>query len=290
MNLQNAVVVITGSTRGFGHVLARLLLEKGARVVISGRAQERVDEAIARLQAYGTVSGLACDVRDAAQVYALARHAIQHFGRIDVWVNNAGIATAAAGGILDFPPDVAERIFQVNCLGTLHGTQTAVAVMKRQGTGTIVNLYGRGSDLRPATPAGLYGASKAWITSFTRTAAAEYRHLPIQFIGFSPGMMRTDMLDVHAIVGDTVAERMRTYPLVLQALAHPPERPAAKLVHLLETNTKRFVEYRYMSGWRLLQMLAHLAWLQLTRRSQEPPTWQQEPAFDPWPFIEAPKT
>ncbi|RME11916.1 MAG: SDR family oxidoreductase [Ardenticatenia bacterium] len=286
MRLQGAVVVITGSTRGFGNTLARMLLEKGARVVISGRSQERVDTVVATLAQHGDVSGLACDVRHAEQVYALARHARTHFGRIDVWVNNAGIATPAAGGILDFPPDVAETIFQVNCLGTLHGTQAAVAVMKRQGGGTIVNLYGRGSDLRPATPSGLYGASKAWITSFTRTAAAEYKHVPIQFIGFSPGMMLTDMLDVHEIVGDTVAAQMRNYPLVLQALAHPPERPAAELVRLLETNTKRFVEYRYMSGLRLARMLAHLAWLRLTKGKQiDQPTWRQQPAFDPWPYI-----
>jgi len=282
MELTNKVIVITGSTRGFGNAMARALLAKGAKVVISSRKQETVDRVVAELAALGQVSGLARDVSQAEQVYALARHALNHYGRIDVWVNNAGI-TPPPSGILDFPPEETERAFRVNCLGTLHGTQTAVAVMKRQGFGTIVNLYGRGSDLRPATPSGLYGATKAWITSFTHTVAAEYKDLPIRIIGFSPGMMTTDMLtDVEVVIGDTMAERMHSFPMVLKALSNPPEVPAAELARLLEENEKPFVEYRLMSGLRMMKMLAKLMWMQINKNARPP---EQEfalrPAFEP---------
>jgi NAD(P)-dependent dehydrogenase (short-subunit alcohol dehydrogenase family) len=282
MNLNGTVIVITGSTRGFGNALARALLAKGAKVVLSGREQQTVERVAAELSALGEVCGLACDVSQAAQVYALARFALERYGRIDVWVNNAGI-TPPPGGILDFPPEEAERAFRVNCLGTLHGTQTAVAIMKRQGSGVIVNLYGRGSDLKPSTPSGLYGATKAWITSFTRTMAAEYQDLPIRFVGFSPGMMTTDMLtDVPYVVGETVAAQMRNFPMALKALSLPPEAPAAELARLLEENEKPFVEFRMMSGLRLLKMLAHLAWMGMNKNARPPQ--QQFPiqkAFEP---------
>lgn len=269
MNLQGRVIVITGSTRGFGNAAARALLSKGATIVISGRKQETVDAVVTQLSQQGKVSGLACDVSVAEQVYTLAQHALTTHGHIDIWINNAGI-TPLPGGVLDFPPKTAEDVFRVNCLGTLHGMQTALAVMKRQGTGTIVNIYGRGSDLRPATPSGLYGASKAWITSLTRTAAAEYKHLPIRFIGFSPGMMTTDMLAVREVVGTTIAERMRSFPMALKALSNPPEVPAKELVRLLEQNEKQFVEYRLMSGVRMMKMMANFAWMGMNKRARPP--------------------
>lgn len=281
MELKGKVVVITGSTRGFGYAVARAMLAKGARVVISGRKQETVDRVVAQLRPEGDVTGLACDVSVAGQVYALARHALQQFGRIDIWINNAGI-TPPAGGVLDFPPENAAETFRVNCLGTLHGSQTALAILKRQGEGTIVNLYGRGSDLKPATPSGLYGATKAWITSFTRTMAAEYKDLPVRIVGFSPGMMTTDMLDVHEVVGEQVADQMRNFPMVVEALGNPPEVPAAELVRLLERNDRRFVEYRLMRGFRLLRMLARLAWLGVNKRARPPErSFTVLPAFEP---------
>ncbi len=283
MQLQGAVVVITGATRGFGHALARALLARGAKVVISGRQQETVAAAAAALASEGSVAGVACDVSVAAEVNALARAAVERFGRIDVWVNNAGIA-ALPGGVLDFPPETAERVWRVNALGTLHSTQAAVAVMKRQPEGgTIVNLYGRGSDLRPASPNGLYAASKAWITSFTRTAAQEHKGLPIRFIGFSPGMMTTDMLRVREVVGRQAAARLRHLPRVLAALATPPEAPAEALARLLERNTRPFVEYRTLRGFRLLKGLAHMAWLGM--RGAPPPlpdeALEVQPPYEP---------
>lgn len=263
MNLQDKIAVITGSTRGFGNALARALLARGATVVISGRRQDAVDAAVARLQSQGEAFGMACDVSIAEEVHALATKTLQRFGRIDVWVNNAGI-TALPGRTLDFPPEIAAQVWRVNALGTFLGTQTAVAVMKRQPAGgVIVNIYGRGSNGRPASPNGLYGASKAWITSFTRTVAQEYRDLPIRFVGFSPGMMTTDMLRVQEVVGQHILAQLRHLPMVLEALATPPEAPAAALVHLLEHNSKPFVEYRTLHSFRLLKGLARMAWMRL---------------------------
>jgi NAD(P)-dependent dehydrogenase (short-subunit alcohol dehydrogenase family) len=280
MNLKNTVAVITGSTRGFGRAIAQEMLAVGARVVVSGRKQTVVDSVVAELDKRGQVSGLACDVSVADEVYALARFAIQKFGQIDIWINNAGI-TPTAGGILDFAPEVAEQTFRVNCVGTINGTQAALHYMKPLRRGTIVSLYGRGSDLRPATPSGLYGATKAWITSFTRTMAKEYADLGVQFVGFSPGMMFTDMLDVHEVIGEQVAETMKNFPLVLKALGNPPDVPARELVRLLETNEKPFVEYKLMSGPRLIKMMAKFAWMGINKKARPAPQeFAIVPAFE----------
>lgn len=267
MNLNNKVIVITGSTRGFGRAIAEEMLAVGARVIISGRKQTDVDRVVAELDKGNQVSGLACDVSIAEDVYTLARHAIREFGQIDVWVNNAGI-TPTAGGILDFAPDVAGQTFRVNCVGTINGTQAALHYMKPAGKGTIVSLYGRGSDLRAATPSGLYGATKAWITSFTRTMAKEYADLGVNFVGFSPGMMFTDMLDVQEVVGQQIAGTMKNFPMALKALGNPPEVPARELVRLLETNEKPFVEYKLMSGIRLMKMMANFAWMGMNKKAR----------------------
>ena len=266
-SLHKQIAVVTGSTRGFGKSVAQEMLKAGAAVVICGRKQADVDRAVAELQPLGVVSGLACDVSDADQVYALARFAVEKHGHMDIWVNNAGI-TPTAGGILDFAPEVAEQTFRINCLGILNGTQTALTLMRRQGSGTIVNLYGRGSDLKSASPSGLYGTTKAWITSFTRTLAAEYKGLGVHFVGFSPGMMTTDMLDVNEVVGEQVAAAMHNFPMVLAALGNPPEVPAKELVKLLESNRKEFVEYRFMSGLRGIKMLSKLAWMGMNRKAR----------------------
>ncbi len=279
MNLKDASVVITGSTRGFGRATAQVLHDRGGRVVVSGRRQEDVDRVVTELGE--PAAGLACDVSDADQVYALSRFAVERNGRIDVWINNAGVSPLP-GAVLDFPPETAEAVFRVNCLGTLHGTHAAMHHMRQQGSGTIVNLYGRGSDLRPASPSGLYGATKAWITSFTRTFAAEYADLPVRIIGFSPGMMTTDMLAVDQVVGRRIVETMRRFPMALEALGTPPEVPAVELADLLERSEKRFVEYRQMRGLRKARMLARLIWMGMNKRARPPEaTFEVLPPYEP---------
>lgn len=269
-SLKGKVAVVTGSTRGFGFAIAQELLHAGAKVVVSGRSQVVTDEAVNSLKPLGVVAGFACDVSIAEEVYQLARRAVQWGEHIDLWVNNAGYAPAA-GSVIDFPPQETMQTIKTNCLGVFNGTQAAMSIMLPLRQGVIVNIYGRGSDLKSATPSGLYGASKAWITSFTRTLAAEYEGAGVQIVGFSPGMMLTDMLVVDKVVGERINDTMKSMPMVLKALASPPAIPAAELVKLLETNQKEFVEYRLMRGKRALFMIARLVWMQLNPKARPAP-------------------
>ena len=268
--VENKVVVITGSTRGFGYAIAEELLKEGARVVISGRSQDAVERAINDLQAEGTsVAGIPCDVSEEVQVRTLAEKSIEKFGQIDIWINNAGFSTGS-GNVLDFSPQDAVDTFMANDLGAFHGAQAAMKHMLPRGEGVLVNIYGAGSFLRPATPMGIYGMTKAWLTSFTRTLAKEIKGKGVQVIGFSPGMMLTDMLTSPTMIGEANEETGKNLGFVLRMLAKPPEFAAEKLVRLLEKNKKDFVEYRVMKKWSPLLGLLKILWENITKTGESP--------------------
>lgn len=117
--LKDKVAVITGSSRGFGYAIAEEMLKAGAVVVITGRKDDALQQAIKSLSTYGQVSGWLCDVSDEKQVYALARNIFEKYGRIDIWINNAGFSSAA-GMVLDIPPQQAIDMFLANDMGTLY--------------------------------------------------------------------------------------------------------------------------------------------------------------------------
>ncbi|MBC8335409.1 MAG: SDR family oxidoreductase [Anaerolineales bacterium] len=268
-NIENKVVVITGSTRGFGYAIADELLNNGARVVISGRSQNSVERALNDLQADAEyVAGIPCDVSDEDQVHALAKKTIEKFGQIDIWINNAGFATGS-GNVLDFPPQDAVDTFMTNDLGAFHGTQAALNHMLPRGTGTLVNIYGAGSFLKPATPMGIYGMTKAWLTSYTRTLAKEIKGKGVQIVGFSPGMMLTDMLTSPTMIGDSPTND-KTYSFVLRMLAKPPQIAAEKLVSLLAKNKKHFIEYRTIKKWTPILGLLGILWENITNTGERP--------------------
>ncbi|MEZ0395763.1 MAG: SDR family oxidoreductase [Anaerolineales bacterium] len=263
--IKDKVVVITGATRGFGYAIAEAMLKAGATVVISGRKPEALEKALNGLQAWGPVSGESCDVRDEAQVYALARAAVARHGRMDIWVNNAGYS-AAAGRVLEMDPAEALDMFKVNALGTLYGAQAAV----RHGAKVLVNLYGAGSNGKASSPTGLYAASKAWVTSFTRTLAKEMAGTDLQILAFNPGMMLTDMLTRPVVVGERGREMMKPYGFVLRFLARRPEQSAEELVKVLSGLKKPFTEYRVLKPWTPFLGLLRVTWENITHSGQTP--------------------
>lgn len=269
ISLKNKIVVITGSTRGFGYAIAVSFLEAGATVAITGRSQEAIERALHDLQPKGRVSGFVLDVRQEGQVYALVEAVLQEFDRIDIWVNNAGYSNAA-GWMLDMNPQDALDMFLTNDLGMLYCTQAILHYMLPRKQGLLVNIYGNGSFLRPASPTGLYGATKAWITSFTRSLAKELKGNGVQILGFSPGMMTTDMLTSPTVVGEHGRDMMKNFGFVLRFLGRPAQNAADKLVKTIASQHKEFAEIKLFKPWTPLLGLLRVGWENLTKTDKTP--------------------
>ncbi len=269
MELKNKVVVVTGSSRGFGFAIAESLLEAGATVAVTGRSQQAVDNSLASLQSKGRVNGFVMDVREEEQVYRLVDDVIQEFGQIDIWINNAGYSNAA-GMMLDMNPQDALDMFLSNNLGVLQCTQAIMRYMQPRKQGLVVNIYGQGSFLRPASPTGLYGTTKAWLTSFTRTLATETKGSGVQILGFSPGMMTTDMLTSPTVVGERGREMMKNFGFVLRFLAWSPKHAADNLVQTIQSNRKEFSEVKLFKPWTPLLGLIRVGWENITKTGKTP--------------------
>lgn len=209
MNIQgskSSVVIITGGTRGIGRGLARCFLERGASVVISGRNGEAVRRAVEGLKAEVAgpgaalksaeavpVAGTKCDVREFAQVKALWDYGISSFGRVDIWINNAGIGQPQSD-IDGLGPDLIRDIFGTNCTGALYGCKVAMTGMRAQGDGAIYNLEGLGSNGSIVRGMAAYGASKRALAYITDSMAKEAEGSGVIVGALRPGMVVTDLI------------------------------------------------------------------------------------------------
>ncbi|HEX5746684.1 MAG TPA: SDR family oxidoreductase [Archangium sp.] len=136
--IQGSVVVITGASSGIGCATALAFARHGAKVVLAGRQEQTLDEVASQCaEVGGEVLVVPTDVTDEASVKELARRAVERFGRLDVWVNNA--AVTGFGFFEDTPPDVFRRIIDTNFFGYVHGARAALPLFREQGSGVLIN-------------------------------------------------------------------------------------------------------------------------------------------------------
>jgi NAD(P)-dependent dehydrogenase (short-subunit alcohol dehydrogenase family) len=190
-------VVITGSTRGIGFGLADAFLARGCRVVVSGRAQENIDQALETLrQKYEPecIAGSPCDVTSFEQVQSLWDYTCAQFGIVDIWINNAGSANILAN-FWDLEPLKMEAVVNTNILGSMYGAKVAIKGMLAQGSGSLYNMEGFGSrGKRRMTGMTLYGTTKAAVAFLNDSLIEETRGTPVVVGSLSPGMVVTDLL------------------------------------------------------------------------------------------------
>lgn len=231
--LKNKVAVITGGTRGLGLSIAQTYGAAGAAVVVTGRSQSTIDKVVADLQADGVqAAGIACDVSDFKQVEALGDFAVKTFGKIDIWVNNAGVS-APFGPTASIPHDSVVQVVNTNILGVYNGSMVALHYLLPQRSGKLINMLGREG---PVKYQNAYSSSKAWVRSFTLALAQEYQDSGVEILAFNPGLVDTDMLrHVEAVQG--YEKRLKPLETVIRLWGNEPEVPAQKALWLASLAT-----------------------------------------------------
>jgi NAD(P)-dependent dehydrogenase (short-subunit alcohol dehydrogenase family) len=203
--LAGKVAVITGGAKGLGAATAELFVEEGARLVI-GDLDEAGAELAARLG--GDCRFLRTDVADAAQLQALVDLAVEHFGHLDIMVNNAGRPSPIVR-LLDDTLDQFDAVMHVNVLGVMRGTQMAARAMAKTGGGSIINTSSI-AGTHPSFGLPIYRASKAAVVQFTKMAAIELGEHGVRVNCLVPGQIETGLIR-QALANDIDEAKLDSY-------------------------------------------------------------------------------
>jgi len=233
--LADKVAVVTGSTRGLGREMAQTFLAEGARVVIHGRKPADVQAAVRALtDEDGRAVGIAGDVASPETAEALAEAAVSRFGRLDVWVNNAGTTVVADSEQL--PPEDFHRVIAVDLEGTFFGAQAAA---RRMQSGGVILQIGSIFGLVGMRRRAAYVAAKHGVVGLTAALADEWAPRGIRVLCLAPGYIATDLAMPDAVTGDDYTEETITHRTPLGRWGRPSD--VAQLALFLASDRAGFM-------------------------------------------------
>jgi 3-oxoacyl-[acyl-carrier protein] reductase len=226
--LSGKVVVVTAAAgTGIGSAVARRCLEEGASVVISDWHERRLGEKAAELAELGKVHALPCDVTAEDQVQALVNGAVDHFGRLDVLVNNAGLGGTKS--VLDMTDDEWSRVLDITLTGTFRCTRAALRQFVAQGGGGAIVNNASVIGWRAQAGQAHYAAAKAGVMALTRCSALDAAE--------------------HGIRVNAVAPSLAMHPFLAKVTSD----------ELLEDLTKREAFGRAAEPWEVANVMVFLA-------------------------------
>lgn len=229
MELKDAVVLVTGASSGIGAATARAAAKAGARLILLARREDRLRQLASEI---GDALAVPCDVTDRDEVEYAVRKAIEHFGRIDVLVNNAGRGLQAT--IEHLEPDDFRAILELNVVASLVTIQAVLPGMRARGSGAIVNVSSGITWFDLPGSAG-YSASKAALQKLTSIARAELADANIAVSLMFPSITRTEF--VSSVRGDVAGAQ----DLEASSGLTPdtPENVAGAILDLIRSGAER---------------------------------------------------
>jgi len=214
--LSDLVVLVTGSTRGIGRAIAEHLLTRGAVVAIHGRDGERARSVADELSSgSGKAMAVAANLGDPEAARGVVQEVLARAGRLDGLVNNAGAGRAVAFRGLTL--DAWRETHRVNLEASMLATQEAYRVMRRQRSGSVVNIASLAAHVPGGWMGADYAAAKAGLVSLTKSLALEAARFGIRCNAISPGLVETDM------TADLPEANRESLNIPLRRLARPEE-------------------------------------------------------------------
>ena len=249
-------VVITGSARGFGFALAKDFRKYNCNVVLSDLKEENLINAkneLEKIESQGKVATIVCDVTKSDMLENLWAKAVEEFGAVDIWINNAGVNQPDLPVALLTEKDI-DFLLDVDLKGSINGSRIAFAHMVKQGFGQIYNVEGYGSNDAMKTGLTIYGTAKRAITYFTEALAKEcesHYDDKILVCRLTPGIMITDFL-TQANGGKTKVELTPKIKKVYNILGDYPETISAYVVPRILKNKKNNGKIAWLTTGRAL--------------------------------------
>lgn len=249
-------VVITGSTRGIGFSMAREFLKAGCHVTLSGRGEELPESVKVELIPFeGKYSYVQCNVQKKSMLQNLWDVSLSKWGKIDIWINNAGQNTPH---VFSWETNEAftENIIKTNINGMIYGSQVAARGMIKQGSGAIYSMEGLGSNNMIQVKTILYGTTKHALTYFMKGLAKELEGTGVIAGRLSPGMMLTDFITKTPDGRQAEVISNPKFKKVFNILADTPETVAKFFIPRMLTNTKNNIQIAWLtnrkSAWRFM--------------------------------------
>ena len=239
MNISGSVVIVTGASSGIGLCTAQLLAQRGAKVALAARSTEVLRKLEQELPGSFAVT---TDMNDWESVRSMVQAVLDHYGRIDGLVNNAGKAYEAT--IEQIDPDVFEEIFRLNVLSVVVATQAVLPIMRAQGSGTIVNINSGTSFMR-IPGYSVYSSSKRALMGITLTGREEFAPHGILVSSVYPGMTATNF-GVNKVVADEEKGASGTGPVRDYTKGDAPEAVAELIVKALEEGEAEYFMHERM--------------------------------------------